>query len=102
MKEVKVGIIGFGTVGTGVASCLIENNSIIKDRTGINLVLHKIADIDIVRSRGIVLDKNILTTNADTVIEESDIVVELIGWTTTAKKIYTKSTSDGKTCRHCQ
>ncbi len=96
MKKAKVGIIGFGTVGTGVASCLIENSSIIKARTGMDLILHKIADLDIERPRGIVLDKNILTTDLNLVLEESDIIVELIGGTTTAKKIILKALQMGK------
>lgn len=96
MKKVKVGIIGFGTVGTGVASCLIENNSILKARTNIDLVLHKIADIDITKSRNIVVDKNILTTDVNSVIEESDIVVELIGGTTIAKKFIMQTLQMGK------
>jgi homoserine dehydrogenase len=96
VKKAKVGIIGFGTVGTGVASCLIENSSIIKARTGIDLILHKIADLDISRPRGIVLDKNILTTDVNSVLKESDIIVELIGGTTTAKKIIQKALQMGK------
>ncbi len=96
MKKVKVGIIGFGTVGTGVVSCLIQNSAIIKSRIGIDLVLYKIADIDIERPRGLVVDKNILTTDAYSLINEVDIVVELVGGTTIAKDFVLKALSLGK------
>lgn len=96
MKKIKVGIIGFGTVGTGVVSCLMQNSSIIKSRTGIDLVLHKIADIDIERSRGIEINKTLLTTDAYSLINEVDIVVELVGGTTIAKDFVLKALSSGK------
>ena len=63
MKELKVGIIGFGTVGAGVASCLLKNESVIADRTGVCAKLHKIADLDITTDRGVQVPDGILTTN---------------------------------------
>ena len=85
MKEIKVGIIGFGTVGAGVAANLLSNGDVIAKRTGINLVLSKIADIDIKRDRGVKVPKKILTTDAMDLIKEVDVVVELFGGTTIAK-----------------
>ena len=46
-REVSVGIIGFGTVGSGTARILLENSSIIKSRTGFDVKLKRIADKDI-------------------------------------------------------
>ena len=43
MKEYKVGILGFGTVGAGVADCLLNNADVIAKRTGIKPVLAGIA-----------------------------------------------------------
>ena len=79
MKEYKVGVIGFGTVGAGVAENLLLNNDCIAKRTGVRPVLHKIADLDIKTDRGIDVPAGVLTTNAAEVIEECDIVVELVG-----------------------
>ena len=36
MKEYKVGIIGFGTVGAGVAENLLNNGDVIAKRTGVH------------------------------------------------------------------
>jgi homoserine dehydrogenase len=80
-KSINVGIIGFGTVGTGTARILIENAGIIARRLGAPVVLKTISDLDIKRDRGIKLDTVKLTTDAKDVLGDPaiDIVVELIG-----------------------
>ena len=96
MKEIKVGIIGFGTVGAGVAANLLSNGDVIAKRTGINLVLSKIADIDIKSDRGVKVPKKILTTDAMDLIKEVDVVVELVGGTTIAKDFIMAALKLGK------
>ena len=95
---INVGIIGFGTVGTGTAKILLKNRDLLKDRTGIDINLRRIADIDIKRDRGIKLPKGILTTNADEIIKDPDIhiIVELIGGTTIAREIILRAIKNGK------
>jgi homoserine dehydrogenase len=95
---INIGIIGFGTVGTGTAKILIQNRKLLRDRTGVDLNLKKIADLDIKRDRGIKLAKGVLTTDADSVIKDPDIhiIVELIGGTTIAKEIILKAIKHGK------
>lgn len=80
-KEISVGIIGFGTVGSGTARILLENSGIIKSRTGFEVKVKRIADLDITRDRGIKVPDGVLTTEASAVINdpEIDIVVELMG-----------------------
>ncbi len=96
MKEIKVGIIGFGTVGAGVAANLLSNGDVIAKRTGVKLVLAKIADIDIKRDRGIKVPKKILTTDAVALIKDVDVVVELVGGTTIAKDFILEALKLGK------
>ncbi len=96
MKEYKVGIIGFGTVGAGVAENLLLNKDVIAKRTGITLNLCGIADLDITTDRGVKVPDGVLTTDAAKVIRESDIVVELIGGTTIAKKFILEALNAGK------
>lgn len=50
---IRVGIIGFGTVGVGTVRILKESHSVIKGRTGLDLRISKIADIDLQRKRDI-------------------------------------------------
>jgi homoserine dehydrogenase len=81
MKQIGVGILGFGTVGAGVVDALQRNREILAHRLGFELVLRRIADIDLVRDRGVAVDRDLLTTDARAVINDPtvDIVVELIG-----------------------
>ncbi len=97
MKEFKIGVIGFGTVGAGVVENLLSNGDVIARRTGIRPVLHRIADLDIDTDRGVMVPDGVLTTDADRAIAESDIVVELIGGTTVAKKFILAALNSGKT-----
>ncbi len=87
MDQINVGIIGFGTVGSGTVQILMENKSVISDRIGSEIVIRKIADLDIDADRGIPLDPRLLTTNALDIINDPQIhiVVELIGGTDKAK-----------------
>ena len=67
--KIKVGLIGFGTVGTGVAKLLFEENKpLLKDRE-IDIDLIKIADLDITTDRGISIPEGILTTNVDEILD---------------------------------
>ena len=81
MKEIKVGLIGFGTIGAGVAKILKNNKEIIEKRLGASVSLMKIADLDIKTDRGIDIEEGVLTTSVEEVIgnPDIDIVVELIG-----------------------
>jgi len=96
MHTVRVGIVGCGTVGTGTAKLLIENREIIKKRTGLNLELVKVADIDWEREREFNIPENLRTTNYKEVIEEADIVVELVGGKTFAKQVILEALEKGK------
>jgi homoserine dehydrogenase len=87
-KSINVGIIGFGTVGTGTARILIENADIIRRRLGTPVALKAISDLDIKRDRSIRLDGVKLTTRAQDIFTdpEIDVVVELIGGYKPAKE----------------
>jgi len=97
-KRVNVGLIGFGTVGTGVVRVLKENAPVIKDKLGCELVLKRIADKDTVRDRGVKLEEGVLTSDAMDVIgdPEISIVIELVGGTGIAKDFILKALEAGK------
>ncbi|MEA4863103.1 MAG: homoserine dehydrogenase [Victivallaceae bacterium] len=97
MKQVKVGIIGFGTVGAGVADILLKNGKVLSTRTGVELKLARIADLDITTDRGVAVPEGILTTDAHELIDEVDVVVELIGGKTVAKNLILEALGKGKT-----
>lgn len=88
MKQIGVGILGFGTVGAGVADGLIKHRDVMAKRLNVDIVLKKIADLDITTPRGIDVPREVLTTDAASVIADEDIqiVVETIGGTGIARK----------------
>jgi homoserine dehydrogenase len=96
--KISIGIIGFGTVGTGTVKILLENKEIIKERIGFEINLRRIADLDIFRDRDIKLPKSILTSNVDDILSdpETDIVVELIGGIRPAKDFILKAIKNRK------
>jgi homoserine dehydrogenase len=98
MREIKVGLIGFGTVGSGVVKILQKNSKLIEKRMGAKIVLKRIADIDVKTDRGVKLRPGILSTKADDVIKdpEIDIVLELIGGIEPAKTFILKAIQNGK------
>ena len=98
MKTIKVGMIGFGTIGAGVAKILTENSEVIKKRLGAGVELVKVADLDITTDRGIKLGPDVLTTSADEVINHPDIdvVIELIGGYEPARKFLLQAIDQGK------
>jgi homoserine dehydrogenase len=81
MKKINLGLIGFGTIGTGVVRLLQESIDLIQNRLGAKLVLKKIADLDITTQRQVTVRKGLLTTDAKAILDdpEIDIVIELMG-----------------------
>ncbi len=98
MKQIGVGLIGFGTVGAGVVDGLQRNRKVMAQRLGVETVLKRIADVDITADRGVKVDPALLTTDAMAVINDPDIkiVVELIGGTGVAKTFVLAALNAGK------
>ena len=98
MKNIAIGLIGFGTIGTGVVKVLQKNAALIRQRLGIPLVLKRIADLDITAARRVTVSKNLLTTDALQVIDdpEIDIIVELMGGIQPAKQFILRALKNGK------
>ena len=98
MKQIGVGIIGFGTVGAGVADGLLKHRDVMAKRLGVDIVLKKIADLDIVTDRGVKIEEGILTTDAKSIVsdESVQIVVETIGGTGIAKTLVLEALNNGK------
>jgi homoserine dehydrogenase len=98
MQTITVGLLGFGTVGAGVAKIIIQNQPLLRSRLGAELVLKYVADIDTTTDRGIRLPDGVLIPDAEQVLTDPDvdIVVELIGGQTVAKEFILKAIANGK------
>jgi len=97
-RIVKVGLAGFGTVGTGVAKLIIENADSIAARTGIRLQLARVVDIDTTSERPVTLPAGILTDDLNELYDDDSIQigVEMIGGTDAAKQVQLKMLRSGK------
>ncbi|MDX9715048.1 MAG: homoserine dehydrogenase [Dissulfurispiraceae bacterium] len=97
-KNIGIGIIGFGTVGTGTVKILTENAGTIKQRTGLDISVRKIADLDTSRDRGVKLADGVLINDARMLLNdpEIDIVVELMGGIHPAKEFILEALKNGK------
>ncbi|MBX4260649.1 homoserine dehydrogenase [Clostridium estertheticum] len=88
MEKVKIAILGFGNIGTGVWKILQENRKEIMKRSNYDIEVAKILVSDISKKREIELPKGVLTNNIDDIINDDSIkiVVELIGGRGQAKE----------------
>jgi homoserine dehydrogenase len=80
-RELNIGILGLGVVGTGVARILLEEGNLLTERTGVNFSLKTAVDLDWDRERGLNLKGVNTTTDYNELVNDPkiDIVVETIG-----------------------
>jgi len=97
-KRVKVGLAGFGTVGSGVAKLILEDGDRIAAKTGIRLELACVVDLDTHTQRPVKLPQGVLTDDLSRLLgdEAIEIAVEAIGGTTVARDIQLAMLHAGK------
>ena len=98
MNPVKVGFIGFGTVGQGAATVLARNASEISRRAGRDITVKSAAVRDINRQRGPALADVALTTDASEIVNdpEIDVIVEAMGGDEPARTLLLQAIANGK------
>jgi homoserine dehydrogenase len=95
---VKIGLVGFGTIGSGVAKLILGRADLIAAKTGLRLQLGCVVDIDTKSARAVKLPKGVLTDDLDKLLKDDSIKigVELVGGTGAAKDIQIKMLKAGK------
>ena len=96
---INVGILGWGTVGTGVSKILMNQHALIAKNSGTDLNLKKIVKRTLPATReGVELPVDCLTSNPAEVVDnpDIDIVVELIGGVTEAHSLIKRAIQNGK------
>jgi homoserine dehydrogenase len=98
MKELKVGLLGIGTVGGGTYTVITRNQSDIARRIGGNIRIVQVADRNLELARQVTGGQVAVTDDAFAVVNnpEVDVVVELIGGYTIAKELVLKAIDNGK------
>ena len=97
-RVVKVGLVGFGTVGSGVAKLLLQEADSIAAKTGLRLELACVVDTDTLAPRPVELPDGVLTDDFNKLLKDDSIKigVELVGGTDSAKQIQLKMLEAGK------
>jgi len=89
MREIGVGLLGLGNVGAGVVKLLSDNADAIEARLGARVAVRAIGVRDVDKARLVEVDRSLLTTDPNAVIDRDDIqiVCELIGGDTDARTL---------------
>ena len=98
MQQVNLGIIGAGTVGGGVYQAIQRNGGLMASRLGVRFEIVKMAARNLRKSRLVPIPKTLLTSDWRSVVDDPrvQIVVELMGGTTTAREVTLRALEAGK------
>ena len=97
-QVVKIGLVGFGTIGCGVVTLITEQAEFVAAKTGLRLQLGCVVDVDTESPRPVQLPAGLLTNDLDRLLDDASIPigVELVGGTKAAKEIQLKMLQAGK------
>jgi homoserine dehydrogenase len=97
-KDIGIGLLGLGTVGSGVAEVLVTKTDSLAEQAGLPLILKRVLECDVNRRRAAKLDPVVMTNNPEEVLShpEVDIVIELIGGEHPAKEFIERAITNGK------
>ena len=93
MQSLKVGIIGYGTIGTGVARILLNERELLSKRCGRDVELHTLAELNLQQKPDIDLSSVKLVKDAGLLLDDDqvDIIVEVVGGVSPAKEFIEKA-----------
>ena len=99
MQQVNLGMIGGGTVGSGVFHALEQNGDLMAARLGVKIAFRKIAVKAFDEPRAYPITRSLMTTDWQEVVNDPEIhvVVELVGGTGIAKTMVLAALEKGKT-----
>ncbi|KQB61130.1 MULTISPECIES: homoserine dehydrogenase [Acidovorax] len=98
MKPIQVGLLGIGTVGSGVFNVLARNQDEISRRAGRGIEITMVADLDVERAKAVVGADIQVVNDARAIIAnpDIDIVIELIGGYGIARALVLEAIAAGK------
>jgi len=98
MRQVNLGIIGGGTVGGGVFRAIQRNGALMASRLGVSLSIARVAVRDAKKARAVRIPAKLLVTDWHAVVADPavNLVVELMGGTTTARQVVLAALKLGK------
>src|SRR5690349_3851557 len=99
MQQVNLGMIGGGTVGSGVYHALSQNGDLMAARLGVDLAFRKIAVKAFDEPRPYPIPRSLMTTDWQEVVNDPEVqvVIELVGGTGIAKTMVLAALERGRT-----
>lgn len=81
MKAISIGLLGLGTVGSGVVKIIENHQDKLMHQIGCPVVVKKVLVQDLHKARSVEVEAGLLTTNADEILldQEIDVVIEVMG-----------------------
>ena len=97
-EKINVGLLGCGTVGSGVYKILTDNQTSIKNKAGAKIEVKKVAVKNISEELAVEVGENKLTDDVSEILtdDEIDIIVEVIGGVNPAKEFVLTAIENGK------
>ncbi len=97
-KEISIGLLGFGTVGKGVAAIIQQHQQDLYHKLGVPVVIKKVLIRDIYKDRLDTLNQDVFTTDVQDLLNDSsiDIIVEVMGGIDDAKQAIESALLAGK------
>jgi homoserine dehydrogenase len=80
-REIQVGLLGFGTVGTGVLRIIQQHQDDLVHQTGCSLHVKKVLVQSIEKPRALEVNEDLMTTNPEDLLfdPDIDIIIEVMG-----------------------
>ncbi len=99
LEPLQIGLAGLGNVGMGVYKNLLRNRELLRERTGVDLVVRRIVVRDLKKKRAEEIPAELLTDRLEDLLEDEQIsiVAELIGGIDQAHDFVCKALKAGKT-----
>ena len=97
-KTIRVGILGFGTVGQGTWKHLVENAESLKKILGVSVIPTRASVRDLTKDRKVAIDADALTDDSFSIVDDPaiDLICELIGGIEEARSLTLRAFANGK------
>jgi homoserine dehydrogenase len=98
MKAISIGLLGLGTVGSGVVKIIANNQDKLIHQVGCPVVIKKILVQDIHKIRPVEVGEELLTSNADEILfdKDIDVIIEVMGGVVETKDFLIRALRQGK------